>query len=72
MSIAAALKFIRTARSDAALRARVEALPDTGFATALLETMPELDFTPDELDRAFEIEWYARWLRFGFRGGEVL
>ncbi|MBO9499212.1 MAG: hypothetical protein J7483_07125 [Novosphingobium sp.] len=71
MSVAAAVDFLRKAREDAALRARIEALPETGFVAALFEAMPELDFTPAEFDRAFEIDWYARWLRFGFRGGEV-
>ena len=69
MSIAAALSFIRQARTDPAIRAalaQAAAEPSPGAICAAGASHGR-DFSDADFDFAFRIEWAARWAHFGNR-----
>ncbi|WCM26975.1 hypothetical protein NDN01_23820 [Sphingomonas sp. QA11] len=68
MSLPDALKFIRAARTDADLRARIAALPADADADALCTCTADFAFSGDELAEAFRIDWTARWAHYSRRG----
>jgi predicted ribosomally synthesized peptide with nif11-like leader len=67
MSVASAVAFIRAVRGDAAMRARVAAMP-RATAADYCASEPGFAFTQDELARAFQFDWAARWLHFQSKG----
>lgn len=67
MSVEAALKFIRRARTEPAIRAallQASAAPSVG-AICAIGADHALEFSPDDFDLALKIEWAARWAHFG-------
>lgn len=67
MSIAAALSFIRQARTDPAIRSVLEHVAAAPSLRAICAIGGEhgLDFSETEFDQALKIEWAARWAHFG-------
>ena len=66
MSVAVAMAFIRRARTDPAIRAALEGLsPTSARAICAIGVAQGLSFSEDDFDRAFKIEWAARWAHYG-------
>jgi hypothetical protein len=66
MSLESALRFLEESRDRLALRQDVGLLPDEASYDALCAIAARYDyaFTPEELARAFAIDWLARWAHF--------
>ncbi|MCW3846662.1 Nif11-like leader peptide family natural product precursor [Sphingomonas sp. LB-2] len=67
MTVAAALTFIRRARADPAIRAALECASEAAATGAICAIGADhgLAFSESDFDRAFAIEWTARWAHFG-------
>ena len=55
------MAFIRIAREDNKLRARIEALSDNPGVEEISACASGYDFTDAELREAFKLDWLARW-----------
>ncbi|HEX3866761.1 MAG TPA: Nif11-like leader peptide family natural product precursor [Gemmatimonadaceae bacterium] len=64
MSTARALAFIRAARHDENLRRRIAALPPGTGIEGLGAARDGYEFSNDELEEAFRIDWTARWVHY--------
>ena len=67
MSVEAALKFIRRARTEHVIRAALLQASTAPSVRAICAIGADhaLEFSPGEFDRALKIEWAARWAHFG-------
>jgi predicted ribosomally synthesized peptide with nif11-like leader len=64
MSTAQALAFIRAVRQDENLRRQIAALPPRTEIDGLGALREGFEFSNDELEEAFRIDWTARWLHY--------
>jgi hypothetical protein len=75
MSVAAALSFIRRARTEPTTRAALEQISAAPSLRAICAVGADhgLEFSEADFDRALKIEWAARWAYFGnpARMGEI-
>ena len=70
MTVAAALTFIRQARTDPSLRAALARVAGAGSRDTICMIGADhgLAFSESDFARAFAIEWTARWAHFGNPG----
>jgi hypothetical protein len=69
MSLQAAMDFIRIAREDDALRARIGESDEEASLEAIAEIGAQAGFafSAEELRSAFKHDWNMRWAHFGSR-----